>query len=67
MITDRALLMEALKLTNEDRATARTAVEEDVLMDMFVAEFVAESESLEGYDSKAADVLDASRELASAA
>ncbi len=66
MTIDRALLREALDLTAEDRATPRTAVQEDVLMEVFIAEFVAESESLEGHESKASEVLDASRELATA-
>ncbi len=33
-------------------------------MDGFVAEFVAESESLEGYDTNSADVLNSARDLA---
>ena len=65
MPLDSALLKEALDLTARDGAAARSAVDEDCLMDRFVAEFVAESESLEGHDSVASEVLDAARNLVS--
>jgi hypothetical protein len=61
---DPTLLKEALDLTAQDAATARASVEEDRLMLGFVAEFVAESESLEGHDSKPGQVLDSARDLA---
>ena len=64
MTVDRVLLLEALHLTAKDRDERRTAVQADMLMDKFVAEFVAESESLEGHASKASEVLDASQALA---
>lgn len=57
------LISEARRLTNLDANTARTAVESACLMDGFVAEFVAESESLEGCDASPADVLDSVRDL----
>jgi hypothetical protein len=63
MTVDQSLLREALELTTLDRATPRTAIEEDCLMDGYIAEFVAESESLEGHDSKASEVLDSARAL----
>ena len=61
---DQTLLREALELTRRDADTPRTAVDEDRLLDGFVAEFVAESESLEGHDSKPVDVLNSARDLA---
>jgi hypothetical protein len=64
MQLDRTILHEALDATTRDAATPRTAVEEDRLMDGFVAEFVAGSESLEGHDTNSAEVLDSARDLA---
>jgi hypothetical protein len=64
MTLDPALLREAVELTALYHATPRSAVEEDSLMDAFVAEFVAESESLEGYDTTPTEVLNAARDLA---
>lgn len=64
MPIDRTLLQEALELTARDAAAPRTPVDEDRLMDGFVAEFVAESESIEGHDSKPVEVLDSARDLA---
>jgi hypothetical protein len=61
---DRTLLREALELTARDAATPRTPIDEERLMDGFVAEFVAESESLEGHDTKPIEVLDSVRDLA---
>jgi hypothetical protein len=64
MTLDRTLLHEIVKITLQDAATPRTSVDEDRLMDGFVAEFVAESESLEGHDSNPGEVLDSARDLA---
>jgi hypothetical protein len=61
---DPALLQEAVELTARYYATPRSAVDEDALMDAFAAEFVAESESLEGHDATPTEVLNASRDLA---
>lgn len=63
MTVNPSLLREALKLTALDRGMYRTAIEEDCLMDGYIAEFVAESESLEGNDTKASEVLDSARAL----
>jgi len=60
MTLNENLRREALELTAKDKATPRTAVDEDRLMDGFVAE----SESLEGHDSKPAEVLNSARDLA---
>jgi len=60
---NQLFLREALELTALDRAKRRTAIEEDCLMDDYVAEFVAESESLEGHDSAASEVLASARAL----
>jgi len=64
MPLDRALVQEALDVTARDAAAPRTPIDEDRLMDGFVAEFVAESESLEGYDTNSAEVLNSARDLA---
>ena len=64
MVLDRVQRLEALRLMALDSDTARTAVDSARLMNGFVAEFVAESESLEGCDTKPADVLDSARDLA---
>jgi hypothetical protein len=64
MTLDPALLRDAVELTARYHAAPRSAVEEDALMDAFVAEFVAESESLAGYDATPLEVLNASRDLA---
>jgi len=64
MTLDRALVQEALDVTARDAAVPRTPIDEDRLMDGFVAEFVAESESLEGHDTNSADVLNSARDLA---
>jgi hypothetical protein len=66
VIVNVDLLAEVVALNARDRATARTAVEEDCLLDLFVADFVAESESLEGHDTDASEVLDAARALVTA-
>jgi hypothetical protein len=63
MTVNQSLLREALELTALDRATPRTTLEEACLMDGYIAEFVAESESLEGHDCTASDVLDSARAL----
>ena len=57
MIIDQSLLREALELTTRDRRTPRTAGDMDHLMDRYIAEFVAESESIEGHDCTASEVL----------
>ncbi len=64
MPLDGALVQEALDVTARDAAAPRTPVDEDRLMNGSVAEFVAESESLEGYDINSADILNSSRDLA---
>ncbi len=64
MTLDPALLHEAVERTARYHANLRSAVEEDALMDAFVAEFVAESESLEGHDTTPMEVLNAARDLA---
>ena len=58
-----SLVQEALKVTALDAAVPRTPVDEDRLSDRLVAEFVAESESLEGHDIGAVDVLNSVRDL----
>ena len=63
MTVNQSLLRKALALTALDCATPRTAIEEDSLMDGYVAEFVAESESLERHDCTASDVLHSSQAL----
>jgi len=63
MVLDRSKRIEALKLMALDSKTARTAVDNTRLMVGFIAEFIAESESLEGYEANAADVLDSVRDL----
>jgi hypothetical protein len=63
MTVDQSLLREALELTTRDRRTPRTAGEEDHLMDRYIAEFVAESESIEGHDCTASEVLASARSL----
>ena len=62
-VINQTLLSRAVELTELDASAPRTLIQEDVLMDAYVAEFVSESESLEGNDSTPAEVLDASREL----
>jgi hypothetical protein len=64
MTLDPALIHEAVELTTCYYATPRSAVEEDCFLDAFVAEFVAESESLEGHDTTPTEVLNAARDLA---
>jgi hypothetical protein len=63
MTLDRSLRLEATRLTAQDDTAVRTLMDEDRLLTGFVAEFVAQSESLEGHDSKASDVLDSMRDL----
>jgi hypothetical protein len=63
MTINQKLVLEAVDLTAQESAIHRTDVDRDVLLSRFVAEFVAESESLEGYESKASDVFDSVRDL----
>lgn len=63
MTVDRNLLLEALRLTDVDHSMQRTAVQADCLMDSFVAQFVSESESIEGHNSTPREVLDSARDL----
>ena len=64
MLLNTELLREAVDLTIRDRDIPRTQVDEDLLLEGFIAEFVAESESLEGHDSKPTEVMDSVRDLA---
>ncbi len=64
MTLNAELLRKAIELTKRDRATPRTEAEKDILLDRFVAEFVAESESMEGHATKASEVFDSVRDLA---
>ena len=63
MSIDPALLREAVELTIKDAAIPRTAVEEERRRDGFIAEFIAESESLEGNDTTPIAVLNSARDL----
>jgi hypothetical protein len=64
MTLDAESLRRATELTERDRSTPRTEAESDILLDRFVAEFVAESESMEGHATKASEVFDSVRDLA---
>jgi hypothetical protein len=63
LMLDPDLLQKAVTITADDAVAARTPVDEDRLLAGFVAEFVAESESLDGHDTNAADVLNSVRDL----
>ena len=63
-MTIRADLLEtAVSLTKRELGVVRSQTDTDVIDRRFLAEFVAESESLEGHDTKPGDVLDSVKRL----
>ncbi len=63
MATETSLIREALELTERYEAAPRSDVDRDVVVSAFLADFVAESESLEGHASQPREVLDSVRDL----
>lgn len=63
MAIDRDLVSRVFASEKADGLIPRSSLDEARLEERYLAEFVAESESMEGYQSSATEVLDGVRDL----